>query len=323
MNSISKYVSELLYRYECVILPGFGAFLTRREPAKIQESTAVFFPPKKTISFNSQLQNNDGLLANYMATALDITFSEAVNKIEHYVFSLQKQLAQGQRVKIEAIGSFYTSFENTIQFDANDEVNYLTEGFGLTSFSSPVINREVYKQEIEAIEEKVPLLFTLEKRLESPLLKYAAIAAIIVAVSGFFGLKKVSNNTITHNNNEWQKANLEIESKIQEATFEISNPLPAINLTILKENEDKDAVPIIMPVKFHIIAGAYRVESNARRKINRLKKQGFAYARLLGINEHGLHQVAYESFSDREKALSELARIKREESSKAWLLIYE
>ena len=61
------YISDLLYRYDCVTVPDFGAFLTSRVSAKIHESTHTFYPPKKVLSFNEQLQNNDGLLANYIA----------------------------------------------------------------------------------------------------------------------------------------------------------------------------------------------------------------------------------------------------------------
>ena len=52
---IDSYISDLLYRYECVILPDFGAFLTQYQSAQIQENTLAFNPPKKKLSFNSQL----------------------------------------------------------------------------------------------------------------------------------------------------------------------------------------------------------------------------------------------------------------------------
>ena len=179
---------------------GFGAFLTRRHPATIEEATHSFYPPKKLISFNSQLQNNDGLLANYISSAENISYTDAVAKIQRYVLSLQDKMAQGKRVELENIGSFFTSVENTLQFEPLQEVNYLTEAFGLSSFVSPVIQRqieiqrEVYKEEIEAIEEIVPLTFTPEKRRERPYLQYAAMAAIFLGVGGFFGLKQMSDH---------------------------------------------------------------------------------------------------------------------------------
>ncbi|MBQ0741092.1 SPOR domain-containing protein, partial [Aquimarina celericrescens] len=83
--------------------------------------------------------------------------------------------------------------ENTLQFEPAQGVNYLTEAFGLQSFASPAIRREIYKKEVEAIEEVAPLTFTPEKRQERPYLQYAAVAAIVLGIGGFFGLKKVSD----------------------------------------------------------------------------------------------------------------------------------
>ncbi len=331
MNNTAKYINELLYRYECVILPGFGAFLTRRQSATIQEATNSFFPPKKLISFNSQLKNNDGLLANYIAAAEHISYTDAVAKIQRYVLSLNEKMAQGKRLELTNIGAFFTSIENTLQFEPLQEVNYLTEAFGLSTFVSPAINREiqreVYKQEVEAIEEVVPLTFTPEKRNERPYLKYAAVAAIVFGISGFFGLKKISDNTITFNHQEWQQANQEIENKIQEATFEISNPLPAITLNLIKEEAEGNIsssaeMANISPQKYHIVAGAFRIASNADKKVRKLKTEGFD-ARLVGANKYGLHQVIYESYDNRLDALQALRKIKKEHSSRAWLLVQD
>jgi len=51
--TIATYISDLLYRYECVILPGFGAFLSQKVSAEFNEKEQNFYPPKKQISFNS------------------------------------------------------------------------------------------------------------------------------------------------------------------------------------------------------------------------------------------------------------------------------
>ncbi len=327
MNNTAKYIGELLYRYECVILPGFGAFLTRRQPATIQESTHSFFPPQKLISFNRQLKNNDGLLANYIASAENISYTDAVAKIQRYILSLNEKMAQGKRVELENIGAFFTSVEDTLQFEPLQEVNYLTEAFGLNTFASPAINREViikreeYKEEVEAIEEVVPLTFTPEKRRERPYLQYAAIAAVFVGVFGFFGHKYVQDQNYMAE----IEANREIQDRIQEATFEISNPLPAINLNLTKEEESvatNAEEHLTVSGKYHIVAGAFRIASNADKKVQKLKGQGFD-AHLIGVNKYGLHQVAYQSYTDRVEALQALRRIKREESPRAWLLVQE
>ena len=54
--SISKHINELLYNHNCVIVPGFGAFLTKNIAAS--RNNDVFSPPKKTIAFNRMLKEN-------------------------------------------------------------------------------------------------------------------------------------------------------------------------------------------------------------------------------------------------------------------------
>lgn len=346
MNNTAKYISELLYRYECVILPGFGAFLTKRQPAMIQEATHAFFPPLKIISFNSQLQNNDGLLANYMATAENISYTDAVAKIQRYVLWLNDKMSAGNRLDLEGIGSFYTSVENTVQFEPSQETNYLAEAFGLNSFISPSVIREkeiqetlpeisttevireTYKEQVEAIEESTPIAFTPERRRQRPYLKYAAIFAGILTVA-YLGRNEFNKQIELHNSGLSIKAEKEIENRIQEATFEITSPLPAINLNIIKSEEDTviedltaEETTSSSSSKYHIVAGAYRIKANATKKVNKLKSKGFD-ARLIGVNKYGLHQVIYYSFANRLDALKALRNIKKQEDRRAWLLVQD
>ena len=56
---IEDSISQLLYRYQCVTVPGFGAFLTEFQSAQLHENSNTFYPPKKLISFNPYLKNYD------------------------------------------------------------------------------------------------------------------------------------------------------------------------------------------------------------------------------------------------------------------------
>ncbi|MFN7331701.1 MAG: SPOR domain-containing protein, partial [Flavobacterium sp.] len=82
---IEPYIAQLLYRYQCVTVPGLGAFLTETQSAQWHGAAQTFFPPKKVISFNAYLKNNDGLLANHIAQTEKIPYEVAVNGIEHAV----------------------------------------------------------------------------------------------------------------------------------------------------------------------------------------------------------------------------------------------
>ena len=304
------YISDLLYRYDCVTVPEFGAFLTHRVSAKIHESTHAFYPPKKVLSFNEQLQNNDGLLANYIADVEKIPYEVAVEKVTKHVKSIKSYLVEGETIAFENIGDLLLNKEGKINFEPSLHINYLTDAFGLSQFTSSDVTREVYKEEVEAIEDVIPLTITPEKRKSRPYLKYAAIALIALTVGGFVASNYYVNDIENHNQLAQEEANQRLDVKVQEATFIIDNPLPAATLSVEKSQTGN----------YHIVAGAFRIEANSDKKVNQLRANGYK-ARKIGANKYGLHQVVYASYSDRLEALQALKQVKREHNRDAWLFV--
>ena len=308
---LTTYITDLLYRYECVIIPGFGAFLTRYKSAHIDEITNTFNPPSKIVSFNKQLQANDGLFANYVASVEKCSYETALQKIRNFTAEISKELSEGKSISFKNIGEFSVNEEKSLQFEPLQRQNFSTSAFGLSSFVSPKISREVYKETVEALEEKAPIIFTPERKEAKPYLKYAAIAVIAISALGFGSLKLYENQVQKFNYAERQKANSLVESQIQEATFVIENPLPVLNLQLPKH----------MGI-YHIVAGAYREEENADRKIEQLREKGFSPFKM-EATRYGLHQVLYASFDDRLEALNKLREIKNSQNGDAWLLVQE
>jgi len=154
-------------------------------------------------------------------------------------------------------------------------------------------------------------LFTPERRASRPYLKYAAVGLVAIALSGFGGLKLYESNVQQHNFVEKQKANSLVDNQIQEATFVLESPLPSLNITLPKQNGN-----------YHIIAGAFRVEENAKNKLAQLVAKGYP-ARIIGANKYGLHQVVYSSHEARLEALQNLYSIQRSENKDAWLLVQD
>jgi nucleoid DNA-binding protein len=312
---LETYISDLLYRYECVIIPNFGAFLTQFVSAKINDETNTFYPPSKVVSFNEQLKKNDGLLVSYIADVEKISYESAIEKVEKVTRELKSNLAQGETILLKNIGKIVLTNEGKISFEPSNSSNYLTQAFGLYQFVSPSVTREVYKKDVEAIEEVIPLAFTPEKRISTgsitqrPYLKYAAIALIALTVGGFAASKYYVGQIEQHNQIAQEEANKEIDSKIQEATFIINNPLPSITLNVTKQSGN-----------FHIVAGAFRVEENCDKKLSELRDLGYN-ARKIGANKYGLHQVVYSSYDSRSEAQKALYSIRRNHNRDAWLLV--
>ena len=281
---LDKYIEGLLYRYECVVIPNFGAFITSVNPAKPNED-GVFVPP--SISFNSKLQKNDGVLANYIAEVNDISFDEAMKIIKLNVSNFRNMILNKEDVTFDKVGVISHN-KNILEFKSSKSVNYLKQAFGLSNVSISIIKRS-------------------KKRSFPDFTKYAAALIIGFLISGF-----VYNNEVTKTAKKniiaYEKANLLIEEEIQKATFVIENPLPLVKMIV---REDIGV--------FHVVAGSFSIEQNSFTRLNQLKNEGYN-ARKIGQNKFGLFQVAYSSFSSRSEADIALAEIRLSDNKAAWIL---
>ncbi|MBU3010905.1 SPOR domain-containing protein [Polaribacter vadi] len=297
--NLANYINDLLYRYDCVIVPDFGGFVTNKIGASLDENTHMFYAPSKQITFNSHLKISDGLLANYIASSENISFEKASNAITLSVIRWQNEL-QSKSLEIGAIGTLSLNNNGQIIFEPNSTVNYLPESFGLTTVTNSAVKRH---QEI--VKPLIPVVNKKERKGIPTFIKYAATAAILLTL-GF-----TANNFYQQGKQETILANQQksLEKKIQTATFVISNPLPTIELNVVKET----AKP------YHVVAGAFQIKENAQKKVDQLKKQGFN-ASIIGVNKWGLTQVVFNSFADRNDAINNLYKIQATASKDAWLL---
>jgi len=307
--NLSDYISDLLYRHECVIVPGFGGFVTNTKSAIISPYSKTFYPPHKLVTFNSHLKNNDGLLVNYISAVDQVPYDHALNFIK-FEIGQWLDILENTDLELKNIGRFSLDENNTLIFEPQTDVNYLTTSYGLSSFVNPEITRESDKNEVVQLQTEKPEIH-LRKRESDNFLKYAAI--FVIGLS----LLSLAANSIYQKHQKQELLNLaqehqiKTQAKIEQATFIVSDILPSIEM-----NVSLDKMP------FHVVAGAFRYPENAQRLVNKLKENGYN-ARILGINKWGLTQVCYESYTDRNKAINNLIRIRETETEEAWLLIQD
>lgn len=309
---IEQYISQLLYRHQCVTVPGFGAFLTEIQSAHLHENTHSFYPPKKLISFNSHLKNNDGLLANHIAQSEKSTYDDAVASIESEVVIWNSILQVNERFTLKNVGELHLNTEKNLVFTPSENINYLKESFGLNSFVSPAVKREVYKQEVEVLEEEVPTIaFTPEKCESRSYLKYAAILVLALSAAGTIGFKLYQNHIEEQTLLVETQVQKQVQNKIQEATFLIENPMPSVTLTVKEEK-----------LAYHVVAGVFRSEENAQKVYDELTAAGFK-ARRIKANRHGNFPVLYGSYSTYAEAQQSMKQIHQSTSKDAWLMVKE
>lgn len=307
---IEKHISALLYRYQCVTVPGFGAFITETVSARYNETSNTFAPPKKTILFNSLLQQNDGLLANHIALEEQISFNEAVVLIQDQISLWKANLNGKEIVYLKNIGELSLNSEQKIQFEPVGSTNYLTSSFGLTAVMATALTREQQATEVKVIE-----LATSTKN--KPRLQWMRYAAAVVAAVGLY------SSVSTYQEYEvYQQKKLavekdvqnQIEQKLQQATFVIEAP-KVIKEKIAEVTQQQSTK------SFHIVAGAFKTEAKAQILTDELKAKGYANAKYLSKSKHNMRQVVYNSYATQEEAQADLRQIHEKVNKDAWIFI--
>lgn len=148
---VAKYVGDLLFDYECVVIPGLGGFITDDKSVLINEFTHKFKPPFRKVHFNAHLRANDGLLINHVAQEEQINYKIAKSRVDNFVFQCKNALDNGKRINFKNIGYLFQNADKNIVFHQDISTNYNPNSFGLTSLVSPVIERESDEQKVKKV----------------------------------------------------------------------------------------------------------------------------------------------------------------------------
>lgn len=117
MIKLDRHIEILLLSHDCVIVPGFGGFMTHYVEAKFDTRDNVFLPPLRTLGFNQQLVLNDSLLAQSYVEAYDVSYPEALSLIAEEVDELRLQLKSRGSYEFNDLGILYYSSEDIYTFE--------------------------------------------------------------------------------------------------------------------------------------------------------------------------------------------------------------
>jgi cell division septation protein DedD len=331
--NIIQNIQELLLWHDCVIIPDFGGFVANVSGSKIDQKKNTFTPPYKKIAFNRNLSNNDGLLANHLASRNGIVYKEAVELLNDFSKKANETLKKGKELELEGIGKIKPSGP-TITFEPSSDKNYLLDSFGLIEFHSPVIKRDPIQRRIEKEfkDRKLDKKYSNTSSLKKWLIAAAALpAAILLTFSPIQSkiYKDIQTNyTIAipfyQEAAVYQQRNIELDAENKQAESteeEIINSEPVIvaapSITTPEILPENISVSTTGKKSFHLIGGCFSIQKNAEKFMKDLRKKGFQPQI---VDQHnGLFRVSYNSFDTREEAVSALIEIKSNNSS-AWIL---
>ncbi|HLG03401.1 MAG TPA: hypothetical protein VI731_07380 [Bacteroidia bacterium] len=351
--NVSLYISELLFRHDCVVIPGFGAFVCTYAPAKIHPARHTFAPPGKQIVFNKFLQQNDGLLAQAIASEMQCTFDEAMTGINEFASGVQSQLKAGKKAELHNIGTFSLDPENIISFEAFPEVNYLVDSFGLSSFQSMPVMREQAgekRKPVQRVDRVVPEANERKAGDRRKTRRMLAAAAILlpfliiatiwittkngdgVAGLGFLEKKKAPEyktiqwykDTVVENPVEQLQADtngiarITLDDQASPVIVNIFKVPPDTTQVMQKQGKQAFTPKGVKGSRYYVVGGCFGIPKNVEKFMNDMQAKGYKPV-IIDQSRSKLTHVGVASFSTKDEA-KEFVRLVRAEIPEAWIM---
>jgi cell division septation protein DedD len=131
---LERHIEILLLSNDCVIVPNFGGFMAHHVDARFDDKEHIFLPPQRTLGFNPQLILNDSLLAQSYIEAYDISYPEAIKRIDDEVREMKQHLENEGTYELYDLGVITLNEEGKYEFEPCEAGILTPELYGLNSF---------------------------------------------------------------------------------------------------------------------------------------------------------------------------------------------
>lgn len=273
---ITAFIRELLFGHDCVLIPGFGGFIGNYTPARIDKSAGTFYPPVKRISFNRNLDHNDGLLVEKISGSSGINYSDARNLVDGFVSDLRRKLHKGEKVVFDNIGSFVNNQEGNVQFEPDRNANYHLDSYGLESFQCSPLEGYDVRRRITSHISKDPVAKAYMRKILWRAAVIIPLLTVLVVVSLKTDIFKAKIEATTMNplvTAEFENNKKAVDEDIKDVTVKTEkSDLPTSELPAAPEV----LVPAATETEvYFLITGSFKSEENAISQVNMLKEEGF------------------------------------------------
>jgi cell division septation protein DedD len=353
---LDRHIEILLLDNDCVIVPGLGGFMAHHVEARYEEDEQAFLPPLRTLGFNPQLKINDSLLAQSYIEAYDISYPEAIQRIEDEVNELTQTLQNEGRYELNNIGILELNEDGNYVFTPC-EAGILTPSlYGLNSFEMSLIKIATIPQAEEvAVAKEIEMkpepevnsvlqqnLVDINEddndvvRIKFSWIRNAvAVAAILLAV--FFvamptGKTELMKSTINNLNNQIlfgmmtsKDTNTSaIDFKRKDAHKPTTKP-EAIRDSIKPSKPAETAKPVTLKPAIRegycIVLASYVTKQNAENFINKLAERGYKGAEIYVHNN--VTRIVYGHYDNQSDAYTHLQKIAKEKDlAESWVYKY-
>jgi nucleoid DNA-binding protein len=185
---INKYIGKFLLKNKYCSLPGLGVFDLKKEGAQANASSETISAPVYKITF-TPVGSIDDTFASFIATAENVSISNASNNIKEYCKNVKEELSKSGKYDIEFLGRFSLS-NNKIIFHQSDDLDMGVEPAPLAPLVEKLkapetpANKPDYSYPPARTQRDIPIL-----KIAVPI-----VLVVLLAVGAYFGYDYYQKN---------------------------------------------------------------------------------------------------------------------------------
>ncbi|MGE0077602.1 MAG: SPOR domain-containing protein [Bacteroidales bacterium] len=349
---LESAIQELLSRLEFVSLPGLGSFVKKYKSASLSTDGKTFNPPLEFFVFDTTRLFNDEAIENFICDSTGVDHKSASLQLEYFVKSVKERLTLGNEVVFEGIGVLKKDAKGEIVLVSPSELNSQTFGLGKIKVETPIVSdkkkdepvapaKQVKVETKPIVKEIVAKPVKQEKSRTNIVIPIVIIFAVIAVVSVILFVPELRfwNGATSENEPIAQTSTIDNAGDVvpfdSTLTTIDSQQIKSDTATTVEPKAQEDSKPVIAVTDqksalyyqetkkdenktFYIIAGSFSQEINAQRLMKDLSAKGYKPELLQTDN---MYRVAIYKFSNRDRALRELERLKAQKiSDRVWML---
>jgi len=344
-KQIIQSIQDLLLEHSYVTIPQLGGFVSQYQSAQLIPDKSIISPPNKKISFNANLKEDDGLLVNHLAKQHNLTVEKALGLIQAFVKDTFIKLDEGKKVVLEKVGTLSFNQQLNIEFESFTRENYNPYSYGMVDVVCNILTEnEIVEKKNKQLFTRKNLM---RAAVILPFLIVGTVLSVYLNQIGFFSFntqeasiieipitqksdKQVKQDTETDNNPIAKEIDFKTNKKNALAYTE---PIKEIKETISEEHiveaakleetqvsetvvvEQKEELPKVdlkveMLLKYQLVAGSFKSESNAKRLSKKIQKLDYQATVVKKGNRYRVIAAAFAKKRDAVKAKKSLKKLK-------------
>lgn len=313
METIIAHIETLLTEYDCVIIPGLGAFILNDVSAEWEENRQKLSAPHRVVYFNQTLHHDDGLLADTLRLAEQTTYRKAARRIAKAVTVWQQQLQASQQVTIGRLGTLALNEKHQIEFQPARSFDFLPDNIGIYSVRVPSYRSRT----------------TDERQLVLHLPHISKFMATAAAVLLFFFLFPTGQ---FHSEDNFARLNPfdYFTSQLSHRSGEINQENNAVKManTMRTPSETIQTKSVAnhqtaQPVEkdWYVVVATFYTALQAQKSADMLQQKEAIPLRVM--KHHNLFRIIAQSFSTKEMALTSLRILRKNPTFETAWVVYD